>query len=141
MGFVQSKSDPCIYVSAEGEPFILAIYVDEILLAGKTKERIEEVKKALANRFEVKDLGEASHFLGIKIIQDTKTGTVWIGQPLYAEKILQYFKMAEAKSVKTPINSSLKLVKATELRVCLCGTREVSVCCGKTAVLINTNPS
>ena len=38
--FVQSNSDPCIYVSAEGEPFILSIYIDDILLAGKIEERI-----------------------------------------------------------------------------------------------------
>ena len=50
MGFAQSTSDPCIYTSTKGEVFIIAVYVDDILLAGKTDERIAEVKKALSER-------------------------------------------------------------------------------------------
>ena len=53
MGFNQSASDPCIYTSLE-EMFILAVYVDDIVLAGKTDERIKEVKNILAKRFQVK---------------------------------------------------------------------------------------
>ena len=93
--------------------------MDDILLAGKTEEQIKSVKSALASRFEVKDLGEVNYFLGVKIIQDLKKGTIWIGQPLYTKKILQYFGMAEARYVKTPVNSSLKLVKATDKSVCV----------------------
>ena len=35
MGFVQAKGNPCIYVTSEGEMFIIAVYVDDIILAGK----------------------------------------------------------------------------------------------------------
>lgn len=114
IGFIQSKSDPCVYVAAEGEPFIIAIYVDDILLAGKTNERLKFVKNALASKFEVKDLGKVNYFLGIRIIQNLEEGTVWIGQPSYTERILQDFGMVDAKSAKTPVNSSLKLMKAAE---------------------------
>ena len=38
---------------------------------------------------------------------------------LYTENILQYFKMDEAKSVKTPVNSSQKLMKASDDSVCV----------------------
>ena len=42
IGFVhQTKGDPCIYVAEEGEPFIIANYVDDILLAGKKYSRSE----------------------------------------------------------------------------------------------------
>lgn len=40
MGFVQSTGDPCLYISTTGEPFIIAVYVDDILLAGKSAQRI-----------------------------------------------------------------------------------------------------
>ena len=79
MGFVQTVSDPCIYVTKGPEPFIIGIYVDDILLAGKSEKQICEVKSALAERFDVKDLGELNHFLGVKIVQNHKTGTIWIG--------------------------------------------------------------
>ena len=35
MGFLQVPGDPCLYVSSEGEMFLIAVYVDDILLAGK----------------------------------------------------------------------------------------------------------
>ena len=44
MGFAQTRSDPCIYVSTIGEP--LAIYVDDIVLVSKTDQRLTEVKRA-----------------------------------------------------------------------------------------------
>ena len=64
MGFNQSASDPCIYTSLE-EMFILAVYVDDIVLAGNTDERIEEVKNSL----QVKDMGELHYFLGVTVAQ------------------------------------------------------------------------
>ena len=56
MGFIQTTSDPCLYISTKGELFIIAVYVD-ILLAGKSDKWMKEVKEALAKQFEVKDMG------------------------------------------------------------------------------------
>ena len=39
MGFVQAKGDPCLYMASEGEMFIIAVYVDDIVLAGSTDGR------------------------------------------------------------------------------------------------------
>ena len=75
---------------------------------------VAEVKTAIANRFEAKDMGELHYFLGVKVIQDLKAGTIWLGQPAYSESILRQFNMQDAKSCKTPVNSSLKLTKANK---------------------------
>ena len=53
MGFQQTTSDPCLYISTEGELFIVAVYVDDILLAGKSTKRMEEVKKEFGKQFKV----------------------------------------------------------------------------------------
>ena len=50
MWFVQTVSDPCIYVTKGSESFIIGIYVDDILLARKSEKQIHEVKSALALR-------------------------------------------------------------------------------------------
>ena len=114
MGFIQTNSDPCLYVASEGEPFVIAAYVDDILLAGKSDRRITEVKKELASRFNMKDMGELQYFLGVKVIQDLEDGTVWIGQPSYTESILKHCGMIDTKAVKTPANPGMKLNKATD---------------------------
>ena len=114
IGFVQANSDPCIYVATSGEPFIIGIYVDDILLDGKSEKRIGEVKLALAKTFEVKDLWELNHFLGVKIVENHGAGTIWIGQPNYMEAILQKFGMENCKPLSTLVDVGSKLTKGTE---------------------------
>lgn len=48
MGFAQTTSDPCLYVSTEEEMFVIAVYVDDIVLAGKSDRKMSEVKSRLA---------------------------------------------------------------------------------------------
>ena len=84
MGFAQATSDPCIYIAKSGEPFIIGIYVDDILLDSKTDKRISEVKIALAERFDVKDLGELNYFLGVKMVHNHRAGTIWRNHTLWS---------------------------------------------------------
>ena len=114
MGFIQSTSDPCIYTASEGEAFIIGVYVDDIILAGKSEKKMADIKKALSDKFEMKDLGELHYFLGVKVIQDRKKGTIWIGQPVYTENILQKFGMENAKPISTPVAVNTKLMLKTE---------------------------
>ena len=57
MGFVQSTSDPCVYKNSGGEMFLVGVYVNDITLAGKSGKRINEVKRALGAKFDIKDMG------------------------------------------------------------------------------------
>ena len=102
MGFVQSSGDPCIYVDS-GDMCMIAVFVDDLILAGKTDERISEIKEELCKRFAVKDVGKLHHFLGIKICHQN-TAEVWIGQPTYTRNILQKFGMEDAKPVSTSVD-------------------------------------
>ena len=47
MCFKQSVSDPCIYTSSTDGLFIFALYVDDILQAGESESKWEEVKPDL----------------------------------------------------------------------------------------------
>ena len=53
MGFKQAAGDPCIYMASEGEMFLIAVYVDDILLAGRSDERLTTVKQALSMKTHV----------------------------------------------------------------------------------------
>ncbi len=114
IGFVQSSNDPCIYTAAEGEPIIMGVYVDDIVLASNSSERVQEMKDALAQKITIRDLGELKYFLGLQIIQDASKNQVWIGQPTFTELLLSKYGLSEAKPTKTPVNVGSKLLKATE---------------------------
>ena len=56
------------YILNSGEEiFIIAVYVDNIILAGKTSERIQKFINAIAEKFDITDMGKLDHFVGIKI--------------------------------------------------------------------------
>ena len=95
--------DPCIYVKEEGvEIFIIAVYVEDILLAGKSGQKINEVKQALAELFQMKDMGQLHYFLGVNVIQ---------------KSVLERFGRESLKPACTPVNPGTKLKKAEDIAV------------------------
>ena len=93
-----------------GEPCLLRVYVDDIVLAAKTTGKIHEMKQGVEQKFAIKDMGRLHNFLGIKVVLNDKTGRVWIGQPGYTHRLLKRFKMDEAKPVASPVVTSTKLI-------------------------------
>jgi hypothetical protein len=61
-------SDPCLFPIGSGENVTL-IYVDDILVASRGLERISEIGRMLADQFEIKDLGDVKHCLGVEFSQ------------------------------------------------------------------------
>ena len=115
MGFSQSKSDPCIYISGGGkDTFYIGVYVDDMILAGKDESKMENVKKELSSKFDIKDLGRLSYFLGMSIVQEQEGMVTWMGQPAYTQKLLTKTGMNDCKPVKTPVDPGQRLVKASE---------------------------
>ena len=110
MRFKQTPSDPCIYTSLSDGLCVLAVYVDDILIAGKCSKKTTQVKTALARRFRVKDLGELHYFLGVNIkLNSNKSSYTCIGQPAYIHNVLNKFGFEQCKAVKTPVASGIKL--------------------------------
>ena len=71
----------------------LVLCVDDILLIGNNEETLLNVKKWLAEQFQMKDLGEASYILGIQIIRDRKNKLLALSQASYIDKVLARFSM------------------------------------------------
>ena len=55
--FLQSVSDPCIYIAAVGELAVVGVYIYGIVVACKNGERLKEITKGLCKKFDVKDIG------------------------------------------------------------------------------------
>ncbi|RVW47725.1 hypothetical protein CK203_105079 [Vitis vinifera] len=73
------------------------------------KKQQEEFSKCMHNEFEMSMIGELNFFLGLQIKQ-LKEGT-FINQAKYIRDLLKRFNMEEAKTMKTPMSSSIKLDK------------------------------
>ena len=63
--------DQCIYQKVSGSKiYFLILYVDDILLATNYKGLLHEVKQFLSKKFDMKDMGDATYVIGIKIHRD-----------------------------------------------------------------------
>nr|GFB12176.1 hypothetical protein [Tanacetum cinerariifolium] len=74
-GFDQNLDEPCLYEKASGSnvTFII-LYVDDIIIMGNHIPSLQSVKDHLGKRFAMKDLGEVTFILGIKIYRDRAQG-------------------------------------------------------------------
>ncbi|GKE38183.1 retrotransposon protein, putative, ty1-copia subclass [Tanacetum coccineum] len=81
----------------------LVLYVDDILLMGNSVTMFKEVKSWLCKCFSMKDLGEATYILGIKIIRDRSKRLIALSQSAYLEKILKKFRMENSKKRYAPM--------------------------------------
>ncbi|KAH9745517.1 hypothetical protein KPL70_004101 [Citrus sinensis] len=88
---------------------ILLLYVDDMLVAGPNKDRIQELKAQLAREFEMKDLGPANKILEMQIHRDRNNRKIWLSQKNYLKKILRRFNMQDCKSISTPLPVNFKL--------------------------------
>ena len=118
-GYVQNQADLCVYVKnvIKGEnksTMIVFLHVDDIVLACNDQEMMKNEKKDMQKRFEMQDLGEASHILGIKISREREKRILRISQQNYLEKVLERFQMKDCKPVATPIEPDNKLTKLKE---------------------------
>ena len=60
-----------MYKWANGSTVVfLVLYVDDILLIGNDIPALQGIKVWLLSQFSMKDLGEASYILGMKIYRD-----------------------------------------------------------------------
>ena len=116
--FIRSEYDHCEYFkSFNGIFIILALYVDDMLIASKSMEEINRLKAQLSRTFDMKDLGAAKHILGMEIHRDRKNGKLWLSQQKYVEKVLENFSMNNVKPVNVPLASHFKLSSVLSPRI------------------------
>ena len=110
--YTRSHYDPCMYYNKlpTGEYIYLLLYVDDMLIASRSRSAIDALKRDLSSEFEMKDLGEARKVLGMEITRDRRIGRVSLTQKGYLQKVLQRFNIGkDTRSVSTPKAPHFKL--------------------------------
>ena len=70
-GFIKNIDEPCVYRKKNNNAItFLVLYVDDILLIGNDVGMLSEAKLWLSNVFSMKDMGEATFILGIRVYID-----------------------------------------------------------------------
>lgn len=71
IGFKSCTKDICVYTRhTKGYLFLLAIYIDDLVIASKSIGQIVELKRHLQKMFSMKPIGDIDFVLGLKIERD-----------------------------------------------------------------------
>jgi len=87
----------------------MLVYVDDIIVTGSSTSDITQLIQTLSKEFKLKDMGKLQFFLGMELTPIGITGSYVLSQHRYISDILRQTNMHEAKSVSTPMPSTMKL--------------------------------
>lgn len=103
-GFTRCVTDECVYVlRKDGDVLLISVYVDDVVVTGSNRRGVLDFTKAMASRFEVRDMGELKRLLGFEVERDLASRSIKLTQRQYIEKMLQRFGMTDARPVSTPM--------------------------------------
>ena len=124
-GFIKSGHDSCLYNKFSGTKVnFLILYVDDILLIQNNVMMSQEIKNSLERSFSMKDLGETTYILVIRIYRDRSKKLIGLSQSTYLDKVLKQFKMESSKNGFLLMSHGVKLRRLNVLRLLMSGCDE-----------------
>lgn len=104
-GCVQNMTDNCLYSFTTGEEIVhLLIHVDDILASTSNEKTLDKLMNNVGKDFELKSVGEAEDYLGIKMTRD-EDGNFYISQEKFIETIIVAAGLKDGKASKFPIDT------------------------------------
>ena len=100
LGCTRLLTDSGLFVNKE-KNIVIIVYVDDVLFLGSDKNKIHSLKQRFMKIWECRDLGDTQEFLRMRIVK-TK-GRILVDQKTYLQKVLQRFKLLNAKAAPTPL--------------------------------------
>lgn len=103
LNFKSLDNEPCIFIrNSNGHKIIIALYVDDILIAGSNLNETNVVISLLSKEFHMSKLESVSEFLGIRM--KFTSDSLIMDQESYVIKLLTKFNMLECKPCDIPIS-------------------------------------
>lgn len=101
-GLTPTTGDACLYYRIVADSLLLVcLYDDDVLVAHEDEAQVLRLMAALSLQYQVKDLGQPSQFLGMRI--EHFEDTVLVSQAAYVQEILHRFAMLPCRTHPTPM--------------------------------------
>ena len=110
LGFKKTYSDASLYIyDRDNIKIIMPVFVDDITLASKSQEALDNFVIELGKHFKLRDLGPTTFLLGVEITRKREQRKLYLSQRQYIVNKLEEFEMANCKPVGTPMDPGSKL--------------------------------
>jgi hypothetical protein len=112
LGWTRSKHDPCLYYANTGIGLsLLAVVVDDLLLATKEKAFADLFYARMSQEFDFKALGAPSYMIGMHLSRSSKDCRISQRQYITGIGTKHADLLQDKKPVSTPAAADLRLVK------------------------------
>ena len=110
LGYTTSHADPCVrFKTEDGNYTITDTYTDDIFGASNDEQEVKRRKDEIGKVWEIKDVGENEYFLGMRVQQDLKLGTIRLTQRPYWEHVINRFRLEHITPRNTPLPTGISL--------------------------------
>ena len=83
---------------------MVALYVDDLLIAGSTKNLVTQLESIFEAKYKMKKLNAIKQLLGMGIFHDELRNTIYITQQQYIEYIVELFRKYGIREFRTPMD-------------------------------------
>ena len=113
--FKAGEADSTVYFrySQNGSLEIAGWYVDDGLLATNSTKAMDNMVRDIKGSFDIQDLGEPDHLLGIRISHNRDMGTISISQPSFISTIAKQFNISPGRQINSPMDATSELHAST----------------------------
>jgi hypothetical protein len=103
-GFQAVGDEICLFSNGW---MLIFFYVDDIVCCCRKEHlsRMNAIIEALCRRYEMRNMGELSWFLGIRVVRDRPNRKLWLCQDSYIDKIIKRYHLEHRKTPYTPLPS------------------------------------
>jgi hypothetical protein len=113
MKYKRISADSCVYIRSNASGVvIIAVYVDDLIIAGNSIRLVESVKKEFHRRYKMKDMGVLEYVLGVRVDQIPEEKIIQLSQRSYIIDMLAKFEMTKCSDKDTPMESKIRLSKS-----------------------------
>lgn len=105
---VAPKADYSLFTKVT--PFIITltlVFVDDLLLAGSSIDKNNDLRSILSYNFHMKDLGELRYFLGLEV--HSSTAGFFFSQKKYVLNLFKEYHTSDVTPSNLPMETHLKL--------------------------------
>jgi hypothetical protein len=82
---------------------MVALYVDDLLIAGSTKNLVTKLKNFFEAKYKMKKLNVIKQLLGMGIYHDKERNIIYISQQQYILSIVEIFRKYGINDFRTPM--------------------------------------
>ena len=111
LGLQPVFNDPSVFINTD-KSLVVGLFVDDMIIAAKTLDAVEEFKKSFGSIHKIKDLGEIHRYLGLTITRDRAKRTLCISQESFTKKLADEYLSPGDYTCPTPVSNRENLTKA-----------------------------